>query len=678
MIALIPLFPLIGFLINGTWYAFGQAPAGRKKAGAALPGAIATLAIAASFVVSLTLFLQLQGMGEEHRVIEQTLFRWMTIGSFNVDMAFRLDSLNTLFTLVITGVGTLIHLYSVGYMGHDATPGKFFSYLNLFCFAMLMLVLGSSLPILFLGWEGVGLCSYLLIGYWYTDIEKAKAGKKAFIVNRVGDFGFLLGMFMIFSHFGTLDFQALHAMIGGGHGAAHAAATVADPSVITAICLCLFIGCMGKSAQIPLYVWLPDAMAGPTPVSALIHAATMVTSGIYLVSRLNFMYSLSPTALHVVAAVGVFTAFFAATIAIVQRDIKKVLAYSTVSQLGYMFLGCGVGAYSAGVFHVITHAFFKALLFLGAGSVIHGMHEEQDIMKMGGLRKHMPITHGTWIVGWLAICGIFPFAGFFSKDEILWTAFSSTHGSMGFWLMGWVTAMMTAFYMTRVTSLTFWGKPRFKEQSNGHGHGAKIVNHPANHGGHHGHGDDSGHGHGGGVHESPWMMTLPLVVLAILSAVGGFVGWPHASWIEKWLEPVIPAHTGLAEGVSASSEWVLMGMSVAGAVAGIVFAWQTYKELAKPAAWAKRWASLHKTLENKWYVDEIYETLFVRPIQALSQGLWKVVDVGVIDRLVVGFGRASELAGQTVRVVQTGSIQLYALVLVIGIVASLGYLIYGL
>jgi NADH-quinone oxidoreductase subunit L len=649
MLALIPLFPLIGFLINGTWYAFGQAPAGRKKAGSAVPGSIATLAIAASFVVSLMCFLQLHGLEGEHRVIEQTLFSWMKVGNaFSLDMAFRLDSLNTLFTLVITGIGTLIHLYSIGYMSHDETPGKFFSYLNLFCFAMLMLVLGASLPILFLGWEGVGLCSYLLIGYWYTDIEKAKAGKKAFIVNRVGDFGFLLGMFLIFTTFGTLDFAALKDAVVGAHHA-HQAANVAgaDVGTITTICLLLFVGCMGKSAQIPLYVWLPDAMAGPTPVSALIHAATMVTSGIYLVSRLNFMYSLAPNALAVVAAVGAFTAFFAATIAVVQTDIKKVLAYSTVSQLGYMFLGCGVGAYSAGVFHVITHAFFKALLFLGAGSVIHGMHEEQDVLKMGGLRKYMPITHFTWLMGWLAICGVPPFSGFFSKDEILWQAFSSPHGHVMLWALGAVTAVMTAFYMTRVTSLTFWGKGRF----------------------------DHHHVH---PHESPFVMTFPLIVLALLSVAGGFIGIPHMSWLENWLEPVIPEHHAVASAVSGSLEWILMGVSVAGALVGIAFAWNLYKDLVRPAAWAKSWSTLHRTLWNKWYVDEIYEAAIVRPIGGLSQALWKGFDVNVIDRIVLGFGRVSMWTGQAVRVVQTGSIQIYALMLLTGIVATVGYLIYGL
>ncbi|MGK5083576.1 NADH-quinone oxidoreductase subunit L [Bdellovibrionota bacterium FG-1] len=655
MLALIPLFPLIGFLINGVWYAGAQAPVGHRKAGALIPGVIATLAIGASFVVSLLLFVQLQGMGEEHRVIEQHLFHWVTIGSgFNLDMAFRLDSLSTLFTLVVTGVGTLIHLYSIGYMGHDATPGKFFSYLNLFCFAMLMLVIGASLPILFLGWEGVGLCSYLLIGYWYTDMDKAKAGKKAFIVNRVGDFGFLLGMFMIFNHFGTLDFAQLHDLIAQGHGAG------ADVNTLTVICLLLFVGCMGKSAQIPLFVWLPDAMAGPTPVSALIHAATMVTSGVYLVSRLNFMYSLAPLALNVVAVVGAFTAFFAATIAFAQKDIKKVLAYSTISQLGYMFLACGVGAYTAGVFHVITHAFFKALLFLGAGSVIHGMHEQQDITQMGGLRKYMPITYGTWLLGWLAICGVPPFAGFFSKDEILWQAFSAPHGSTALWFMGFLTAIMTAFYMTRLTYLTFWGTERFDAKKIGLSHGH----------------DDHGHGHAG-VHESPWAMTVPLIVLAGLSAVGGFMGIPHHAWLEKWLEPVIPVHEGLS-GVGAGMEWVLMAASVAGALLGIAIAFNVFKDLAKAAAYKVRFASVYKVLENKWYVDELYEAVIIRPIQALSKGLWKSIDVGVIDRVVVGFGRISEWTGQTVRVIQTGSIQIYALSLMIGVVATVGYLIYGL
>ncbi|MBI2567880.1 MAG: NADH-quinone oxidoreductase subunit L [Candidatus Schekmanbacteria bacterium] len=659
MLALIPLLPLIGFLINGAWYAFGQAPAGRKQANAAITGTLASLAIGASFVVSLILFLQLRGMSPEagdHRFIEQTLFNWMQIGAFQLPMTLRVDALSALFTLFITGVGTLIHIYAIGYMSHDETPGKFFAFLNLFCFAMLMLVLGASLPILFLGWEGVGLCSYLLIGYWYTDDEKASAGKKAFIVNRIGDFGFLLGMFLIYATFGTLELAQLTAAVHGGLPAGVAESTV------TAICLLLFLGCVGKSAQFPLYVWLPDAMAGPTPVSALIHAATMVTSGIYLVARLNVLFSLSPQAMLVVATVGAFTALLAATIAIAQRDIKKVLAYSTVSQLGYMFLGCGVGAFSAGVFHVVTHAFFKALLFLGAGSVIHGMHEEQDIMKMGGLRKQMPRTFAVFAVAWLAICGIPPFSGFFSKDEILWQAYSSTHGHALLWGFGALTAVMTAFYMTRLFSLTFLGTPRFQE------HGA------------HGHGDGHGHGTGAGagVHESPAVMILPLAVLALLSAVGGFIGVPHASWLDEWLDPVIHSQHELAAGVSGSTEWLLMGVSVAGAAIGIFFALRLYADLARAEALRKRFAGLHQALVNKWYVDELYDHLFVRPIHALSQGLWKGFDVAVIDRIVLGIGYVTQWTGQTVRVVQTGSTQVYAFMFVVGLIATVGYLIYGL
>lgn len=651
MLALIPLFPLIGFLVNGVWYAFGQAPSGRKKAGAWLPGVIATASIFLSFLVSLGIFLHLLKLPPEGRMFEQVMSSWMTVGKLNVDLAFRVDSLSTLFTLVITGVGTLIHIYSIGYMSHDRSPGKFFAYLNLFCFAMLMLVLGASLPILFLGWEGVGLCSYLLIGYWYEDEEKAKAGKKAFIVNRIGDFGFLLGMFLIFSTFGTLDFEALKMTFLHGMPAG------VDPETITAICLLLFVGCMGKSAQIPLYVWLPDAMAGPTPVSALIHAATMVTSGIYMVTRLNFLYSLSPTALSVVATVGAVTAFFAATIAMTQRDIKKVLAYSTVSQLGYMFLGCGVGAYSAGVFHVITHAFFKALLFLGAGSVIHGMHEEQDIMKMGGLRSKMPKTFLTFAVGWLAICGIPPFSGFFSKDEILWQSFHSPHGSVLLWIIGAATAVMTAFYMTRLFTLTFLGASRFKAD----------------------HGESKSHGEHQGVHESPSVMVFPLQILAILSALGGFIGIPHFSWIEHWLEPIIPAHEAL-EGVGSVGvglEWVLMAVSVVGALGGIAYALKQYQDLPKMDALKKRFAFLHRLLESKWYIDEIYQGLIIRPIQKGSELLWKSVDMAVIDRIVLGFGRISLWTGQWVRNVQTGSVQVYAFMLLVGVFVAAGYLIYG-
>lgn len=642
MLAWIPLLPLIGFLINGCWYAFVQCRPGATKAHATVPGIIATTAIFSSFVLSLMVFLQLKGMPENARVLEHLYFSWMTVGEFNLDMALRVDVLSSLFLLVITGVGTLIHVYSIGYMSHDESPTKFFSYLNLFCFAMLMLVMGASLPILFLGWEGVGLCSYLLIGYWYQDPEKASAGKKAFIANRVGDFGFLLGMFMIFTHFGTLDFAKLSALTSNAEFMANV-----SPTAITMICLLLFVGCTGKSAQIPLYVWLPDAMAGPTPVSALIHAATMVTSGIYMVARLNAMYSMSHTAMVVMAIIGALTALFAASIAIAQRDIKKVLAYSTVSQLGYMFLACGVGAYGAAVFHVITHAFFKALMFLGAGSVIHGMHEEQDIMKMGGLKSKMPVTFITFLAGLVAICGIPPFSGFFSKDEILWNAFASPHGSKILWALGFITAIMTAFYMTRMFYLTFMGNARYDE--------------------HHTH-----------AHESPAPMTIPLVILAILSIVGGFIGIPGMNWLASWLSPVIPQHDPNLFLHSHSVEYALMAISSAAGAFGMWMAWKLYGNLKKAEERRQKHAGLHKALENKWYVDEAYEATLIKPIHAASIKLWKGFDVAVIDRIVLGFGKVSQWSGQAARTLQTGSIQIYALMLLFGLVITVGYLIYGM
>jgi NADH-quinone oxidoreductase subunit L len=472
-------------------------------------------------------------------------------------------------------------------------------------------------------------------------------------------------MFLIFSTFGTLDFEHLRQIIA----TVQQSGAITGGPVITAMCLLLFVGCMGKSAQIPLYVWLPDAMAGPTPVSALIHAATMVTSGIYLVSRLNFLYSLSPDAMHVVAIIGAATAFFAATIAIAQKDIKKILAYSTVSQLGYMFLACGVGAYTAGVFHVITHAFFKALMFLGAGSVIHGMHEEQNIWKMGGLKSKMPITFATFFVGWIAICGLPPFSGFFSKDEILWKSFSSPNGNAVLWALGALTAVITAFYMTRLFSLTFFGAPRFDEKNMGAHHEP---------GDDHGHDDNHGHEAPKGVHESPLTMTLPLMILAVLSAVGGFIGFPHHNWLESWLEPVIPANEALVAGMSANMEYILMGVSVAGALLGLIVGLQLYKDLKMVKKLESQFSFLHKLLENKWYIDEIYNALIVQPIKAFSTFLWKGFDNLVIDRIVLGFGRVSSWSGETARVVQNGSIQLYALLLVIGIIASVGYLIYGL
>lgn len=643
MLALIPLFPLVGFAINGLWYALVQSRPGGKAAPAAITGGIASAAILGSFIISLRAFLQLKGMPEESRVLEQTLFNWIQAGDLNVPMTLRVDVLSSLFTLVISGVGFLIHVYSIGYMGHDETPGKFFAYLNLFCFSMLMLVLGASLPILFFGWEGVGLCSYLLIGYWYADDEKASAGKKAFIVNRIGDLGFLIGMFLIFTAFKTLDFAQIREAFQHTPGGLLPVGVTF--STLSLIGLMLFVGCMGKSAQVPLYVWLPDAMAGPTPVSALIHAATMVTSGVYLVARLNFLFDAAPMATGVMAGVGAFTAFLAATIAIAQSDIKKVLAYSTVSQLGYMFLACGVGGYVAGVFHVITHAFFKALLFLGAGSVIHGMHEEQDIFKMGGLKSKMPQTFIVFTIAWLAICGLPPFSGFFSKDEILWLSFSSARGSRVLWGIAAATAIMTAFYMTRLWMVTFLGKARTHEASH--------------------------------AHESPWVMTGPLWVLAVLSAVGGLMGIPHHSWLEHWLHPVISHHAAMAPGIDHQMEWWLMGLSVAGALSGILIARSLYADIARATAIRAKLEGAHKILLNKWYVDEAYSFLFVRPLVSFSKALWKGFDVLVIDGIVNGFGRVSLWGGQAARTLQNGSIQVYAIVALLGLLLSVGYLIRG-
>lgn len=633
MLGLMLALPLIGFLINGL---FG------KKFPSKIAGSIASTMIFGSFVIAVMKFLELNGMEESHRVIDETIFQWMTVGDFSIPFKLVLDPFSSMMTLVITGVGFLIHVYSTGYMDHDATPGKFFTYLNLFCFAMLALVLGANLPILFLGWEGVGLCSYLLIGYWYQDTAKASAGKKAFVVNRIGDLGFLIGIFILFVMFGTLDFDSIKQGV-----AAKQAAGDLNIRLLTAATMCLFVGAMGKSAQIPLFVWLPDAMAGPTPVSALIHAATMVTAGVYMIVRMNFLFSLCPNTQILISAIGAATALFAATIAIVQTDIKKVLAYSTVSQLGYMFMACGVGAYTAGYFHVFTHAFFKALLFLGSGSVIHGMHEEQDIMKMGGLKKYMPITYWTFMIGTIAIAGIPPFAGFFSKDEILWEAYSSHAGLGGpaLWAVGAITALLTAFYMTRLTCLTFLGKPRF----------------------------DSKHVH---PHESPLTMTIPLMVLALASMLAGFVGIPGSSWLAHWLSPVVGEHHG---GEHDNMEYILMGVSVAIAIIGVSTAYYFYvKKPEVPKNFKEKFKGAYKVLLNKYYIDELYESIVVKPIYNISQVFWKVVDVVLVDGFIVGLGRASKAAGEVARLVQTGAIQVYAVFILMGLIATVGYLIYGI
>ncbi|MBL7685401.1 MAG: NADH-quinone oxidoreductase subunit L [Deltaproteobacteria bacterium] len=569
----------------------------------------------------------------------ETLFSWIHVGALEIDLAFRVDRLASMMILIVTGVGSLIHLYSSKYMHGDKGFARYFTYLNLFLFSMLLLVLGNNLLVLFIGWEGVGLCSYFLIGFWFEDAEKASAGKKAFIVNRIGDFGFLAALFIIASILlknpqaaasGIFNFDTLEQYKGFLAPAA------------TAITLLLFLGATGKSAQIPLYVWLPDAMAGPTPVSALIHAATMVTAGVYMVARMSFLFDLAPFSREVVASVGAITAIFAATIGIVQRDIKKVLAYSTVSQLGYMFLGVGIGANVAGVFHLMTHAFFKACLFLGSGSVIHAMHHEQDILKMGGLKKWMPITFITFFISTLAIAGIPPFAGFFSKDEILWQAFS--RGYQWQWFLGFLAAGMTAFYMFRLVALTFLGKTR-------------VDHHTQEH-----------------LHESPWQMTTPLILLALLAVFAGFLGVPHAlgghNLIHEWLN--------FDGGVSAEHgeelthlEQSLAGISVAWAVFWSALALYLYtRKTELMNRLALRLKSLHQLLFNKYYVDEIYECLFVKPLQWISQKvLWKGVDANVIDGLVVnGAGKASEFFGRLFGLLQTGVVNHYAFYFLLGLV----------
>lgn len=638
--ALIPLFPLIGFLIIGLF--------GKRLKSEKLIGSIGAGAILASFIVTVSLFLDMLGKPAEERSFVHTVYTWIATGSFKVDIAYQIDQLSLLFSLIITGVGFLIHVYSIGYMHGDKGFPRFFAYLNLFVFMMLNLVLASNFLLTFLGWEGVGLASYLLIGFWYDRkfdgsfiTWTGDAAKKAFIVNRIGDFGVLVAMFMLFNLFGTLDYNTINANA--------AAVLVPGGTAVTLITLALFLGCTGKSAQIPLGVWLPDAMAGPTPVSALIHAATMVTSGIFLIARTNILFAMSPTTMAVVTGIGITTALIAGTIGLVQNDIKKVLAYSTVSQLGFMFMALGVGAFTAGVFHVMTHAFFKALLFLGSGSVIHGMHEEQDIQKMGGLKKYMPITYKTWLVGTMAIAGIPFFSGFFSKDEILWFGF--LNGSPVLWGVGALAAFTTAFYMWRLTVLTFQGEERF----------------------------DHHHVH---PHESPATMTVPLIILAVLSALGGFLGIPHVlgsvggmhlpNLLEGWLEPIfakgtalLPTHTG----DHTSLEFMLMGASTVIAISGIMLARSIYRTTEKPAALAKKFAAPYKLLWNKWYVDEIYDLVIVGPILAASRDfLWKIFDVKIIDGIVNGSASVVGATAQALRKLQTGVAQNYALLMMIGIV----------
>jgi NADH-quinone oxidoreductase subunit L len=620
---LIPLCPLVGF---ATLLFFG------KRIGDPLSGWIATSAMAGSFISAGITFAGLLDLHGEERHHVQKLFTWISAGSLNVDAALLIDPLSITMALFVTGVGTLIHLYSIGYMHGDEKYAQFFVYLNLFAFSMLMLVLGSSMLVAFLGWEGVGACSYLLISFWFDRPTAAAAGKKAFVTNRVGDVGFMLAMSLVFVTIGSLDFTAL----------AHAELTTATA---TGIALLLFLGAAGKSAQLPLYVWLPDAMEGPTPVSALIHAATMVTAGVYLMCRVAPVLAQAPDAATAIAIIGVATAFIAATIAIAQNDIKKVLAYSTVSQLGYMFLAVGSGAYVAAIFHMVTHAFFKALMFLGAGSVIHGLHHEQDMKKMGALRKLMPITSTTFIVGWLAIAGVPPFAGFWSKDDILLNAF---HKSPVLWAVGLATAILTAYYMTRQVYLVFYGQPRF---------GA--------------HGDEGDQGHSAEPHESPWVMTVPLVVLAIGAVLAGGLNLPFnedTEFLHHFLHPVF--EEALADYSSSGMlKLTLAAITTAGAVIGLLYARSRWRDTAENP-------SLEPALlQHAYEADSIVDTLVVRPSRLLADGALRV-DTNVVDGAVNGVATLVAKGGARLRTVQTGYVRSYALMVAGGTALLLAYVVF--
>ncbi|MDQ3997175.1 MAG: NADH-quinone oxidoreductase subunit L [Gemmatimonadota bacterium] len=710
---LLPLLPLLGFLINGLLaviavyrrgpndpstahpadlvthgaahgvdahtHLTGGGAAGddhhphARHRFAALTSVVGPGVLLVSFTLAIVIFLAMLGTEGGQAPFVQRYFTWMVAGDLVVDAAFQVDRLSIVMALVVTGVGALIHVFSVGYMRDDPGYPRYFAYLNLFVFFMLVLVLGANYPVLFVGWEGVGLCSYLLIGFWFGEKPNADAGKKAFIVNRIGDFGFLVAMFLLFANLGRLDFTSIAAAVPS-----------LQPGgvLVTAICLFLFLGCVGKSAQIPLYVWLPDAMAGPTPVSALIHAATMVTAGVYLVARSNFLFAIAPAASLTVVAIGALTAIFAATIALKQWDIKKVLAYSTVSQLGYMFVAVGAGAYVAGIFHLVTHAFFKALLFLGSGSVIYAMHQAyhhtgshedaQDMRNMGGLRRAMPTT---WILMWiatLAIAGVPLFSGFFSKDEILGAAFARAHESTlaeatwlgipggivlyGAYALGLAAALLTAIYMTRMMLYTFHGPNRTGERGREH------------------------------LREAPLVMTAPLVVLGVLSAVGGWLNVPAflpvgpAGLLEHWLEPVVGDSQlrvthGVAPHLSHTAEYTLVGAAVAIALLGVVIAIQRLKPARLvPKAQSAEETGVERVLANKYYVDEAYDAAFVRPTYRVSRGLlWRGVDVGIIDGLAVnGSASLARFVGWVGSRLQSGQVSTYAWALVIGVLAVLG------
>jgi NADH-quinone oxidoreductase subunit L len=655
---LVPLLPLAGAAINGF---FGrQLP---KKA-------ITTIALVfcgAAFAMALVIA---AGFSSASAPYYCDLARWIRSGSFQVDFSFYLDQLSLVMLLVVTGVGFLIHIYSVGYMWDDDGYYRFMSYLNLFMFFMLTLVLAKNYLVMFIGWEGVGLASYLLIGFWFTKDSAAAAGKKAFIVNRIGDFGFLIALFLMIKHFGSLDFTRVFAAVQAKP------IETAGAGLLTAIGLLLMVGAAGKSAQIPLYVWLPDAMEGPTPVSALIHAATMVTAGVYMVARSSAIFDRAPMAMMVVAIIGTLTALFAATIGIAQTDIKKVLAYSTVSQLGYMFMACGVGAFSAGIFHLMTHAFFKGLLFLAAGSVIHGVGGEQDMRKMGGLRVYMPWTFLTMTIATFTIAGFPPLAGFFSKDEILWKAYSSPNGSWAFWLIGVITAFITSFYMFRLWFMTFFGSYRGGPAT----HDVKHQSADA-HAMHDKHAHE-GHGHGD-PHESSWVMLGPLVILAILSVIGGWVG--IGGRFEHFLSPVfqggVPAelaHQTAGEAAGKGTEILLMLISVAAAVLGFALAWALYfRSPQLPARIADSLGGLYRAVTNKYYVDQLYDALFVKPlIDGSTTILWHGVDQGVIDAAVNESATAARHLSDDARRMQSGNLRSYAGWVAAGGAAVIAYMVW--
>jgi NADH-quinone oxidoreductase subunit L len=622
LVWLVPLIPLIGFILNGL---------GRNTFSKGLTSFIGSGVIFVSFLISAGIFFALgSDPVKSHEVF---LFDWISAGSLHIPLSFLVDPLSSIMLLIITGVGFLIHIYSIGYMHDDEGFGKFFSYLNLFIFFMLLLVLGSNYIVMFIGWEGVGLCSYLLIGFWYTNSSYASAAKKAFVMNRIGDLGFLLGVFFIFTTFGSVEFSKIFPQ---------AANMLPGNSTIALIALLLFIGACGKSAQLPLFTWLPDAMAGPTPVSALIHAATMVTAGIYMIARSNLLFDLAPVVQHIIAIVGLATAIVAAIIALTQTDIKKVLAYSTVSQLGYMFLGLGVGAYNGAFFHVITHAFFKALLFLCAGSVIHALHHEQDMRHMGGLRKKLPVTFITMLIGTIAIAGLPPFSGFFSKDEILAHVYAHDKIMWGIAVFG---AFLTAFYMFRMLFLTFYGKYR------GTHHAEEKI------------------------HESPGSMTIPLIVLAILSALGGIIGIPEVlggnHWLSHWLAPVIK-HT--AEAPDHATEYTLMAVSVIGVLISIGIAYSKYISKAHiPVPDEAKRPFLANLSYNKFYFDEVYDVLIRKPLDIVSGFFYKIIDNKIVDGIVNGLGWSTSEASKGLRLIQSGNVGFYIFMMVVGIISLLLY-----